>query len=122
MPLYVGLFTSHEGDEGVEPDDPAYARQEVVFGPHGSNTDALSYGKVTREHTLTELGIFDRKQGGHLLYSGPLTHSPHVLPGDHLSFAVGYITVSVFAAIPAQAVPVYRPTAWERILGTTSLV
>ena len=125
MPYFVGLFTSRKGDEGIEPVDPAYSRQEVEFTHHGegpyvfvANIEPISFfrGGVTREHRLTEVGIFDRKEGGRLLHYGHLTSTTYVHPGDNLCFVPGALNLS-WTSVPAgPSPPPIRPTAWERLL------
>lgn len=103
--VYVGLFTSNTGDDGsgVEVSGGSYERIQATFSEpiksglfsQISNNTEIDFGIATSNWGLiTNAAVFDSKEGGNMLYHGPLHSNKSIEMGDSLRFAVNQLIIS----------------------------
>lgn len=103
--LYLGLFTTAEGETGAGATEVAsfgYARQAITFGAAALGT-GVSLNSNTPSFTaaggnwgtVTNFCVFDAATGGNPIFYGTLTTSRTVNDGDTLTFGVGNLSLTL---------------------------
>lgn len=103
--IYVGLFTSNTGDDGsgVEVRGGSYQRVRATFSEpiktgvssQISNDTELDFGIATADWgVVTNVAIFDSKEGGNMLYHEALRNGKSIEMGDSLRFGVNQLIIS----------------------------
>lgn len=103
---YLALFTADPTDSGSltnECNYTGYARLSTAGNwdaPSGSDNQTANTAQIVfaansgaTSPVITHFGIFDALTGGNMLYSGPLTASKTIAPGDQPAFGAGTLIV-----------------------------
>lgn len=101
--LYIGLFSSAEGDAGggtevtttIRPAGRVATTFGAAAGGSMSNNAIADFGVSAGAATVSYFGVFDAASAGNLLFAGPVTTTLSVTAGINVSWPVGSLVVAL---------------------------
>jgi len=101
--LYIGLFSTTEGDAGggtevtttIRPAGRVAVTMGAASGGSMSNSAIADFGASAGAATVTYFGVFDAASAGNLLFAGPVTTTLSITTGINVSWPIGSLVVSL---------------------------